>query len=150
MTEPLSLAQHLLALGAGALVGLSLGVIGGGGSILAVPLLLYLVGYHDAHVVIGTTALAVSSNAYLTLIPHARAGHVRWRAAAPFALAGAAAALAGSTLGKQVSGQRLLFLFALLMLGVAVLMLRPARIPKGRGRRRLLRTVVTALGAGLL
>lgn len=151
MTEPLGIVQQLLAVGSGALVGFSLGLIGGGGSILAVPLLLYLVGYHDAHVVIGTTALAVSVNAYLNLIPHARAGHVRWRAAAPFALAGAAAAFAGSTLGKQVGGQRLLFLFALLMLAVAVLMLRPvARSPEHGGRRALPRLVATALGAGLL
>ena len=78
MTDSLTIAQQLLAVGAGAIVGFSLGLIGGGGSILAVPLLLYLVGYHDAHVVIGTTALAVSVNAYLNLIPHARAGHVRW------------------------------------------------------------------------
>jgi len=56
------------ALGSGALVGLSLGLIGGGGSILATPLLLYVVGVSQPHVAIGTGALAVSANAYANLI----------------------------------------------------------------------------------
>ena len=120
----LSLAQHILSVLSGLAVGFSLGLIGGGGSILAVPLLLYLVGYPNAHVVIGTTALAVSINAYLNLIPHARAGNVRWRDALVFAVVGAAAAFVGSSLGKAVDGKKLLFLFAILMLVIAALMLR--------------------------
>lgn len=126
----LSLAQHVLSVLSGLAVGFSLGLIGGGGSILAVPLLLYLVGYPDAHVVIGTTALAVSVNAYLNLIPHARAGNVRWRDALVFAVVGAAAAFVGSSLGKAVDGKKLLFLFAILMLVIAALMLR-RREPAG-------------------
>ncbi len=120
----LSLLQDVLAVISGSAVGFSLGLIGGGGSILAVPLLLYFVGYPDPHVVIGTTALAVSVNSYLNLIPHARAGNVRWRAAIVFAIAGAIAALGGSILGKAVNGHKLLFLFAILMLVVAFLMTR--------------------------
>lgn len=120
----LTQAQHVLSMLSGLAVGFSLGLIGGGGSILAVPLLLYLVGYPNPHVVIGTTALAVSVNAYLNLIPHARAGNVRWPQAVVFALVGAAAAFAGSSLGKAVDGKKLLFLFALLMLVIAGLMLR--------------------------
>jgi uncharacterized membrane protein YfcA len=120
----LTLTQHLLAVISGLAVGFSLGLIGGGGSILAVPLLLYLVGYPNPHVVIGTTALAVSVNAYLNLIPHARAGNVRWPQALVFALVGALAAFVGSSLGKAVDGKKLLFLFALLMLVIAALMLR--------------------------
>jgi uncharacterized membrane protein YfcA len=121
----LSLLQHILAMLSGLIVGFSLGLIGGGGSILAVPLLLYVVGYPDPHVVIGTTALAVSVNAYLTMIPHARAGNVRWRAAITFAIPGALAALCGAVLGKQIGGNKLLFLFALLMLAVAYFMVHP-------------------------
>ena len=117
--------QDVLAIASGLAVGFSLGLIGGGGSILAVPLLLYVVGYPDPHVVIGTTALAVSVNAYLNLIPHARAGNVRWRPGIVFAIAGAIAALLGSLLGKAVNGHKLLFLFAILMLAVAYLMTRP-------------------------
>ncbi len=120
----LSTTQHVLAVVSGLAVGFSLGLIGGGGSILAVPLLLYLVGYPNPHVVIGTTALAVSMNAYLNLIPHARAGNVRWKQALWFAVVGAVSAYVGSSLGKAVDGKKLLFLFALLMLVIAGLMLR--------------------------
>lgn len=123
----LSTTQHVLAILSGFAVGFSLGLIGGGGSILAVPLLLYFVGYPNPHVVIGTTALAVSANAYINLIPHARAGNVRWKDAIVFAIVGALAAFFGSTLGKAVDGKKLLFLFAILMLVIAALMLRPRK-----------------------
>ncbi len=116
--------QHVLAVISGLVVGFSLGLIGGGGSILAVPLLLYFVGYSDPHVVIGTTALAVSANAYLNVIPHARAGNVRWKEGITFAIVGAIAAFAGSSLGKAVNGKQLLFLFAILMLVIAFIMLK--------------------------
>lgn len=122
--------QTILTIVSGGIVGLSLGLLGGGGSILAVPLLLYVVGIHDPHVVIGTTALAVALNAYINLIPHWRAGHVHWRAAILFAIPGALGAFVGSSAGKIMHGKELLFLFALLMIVVAVLMLRhksPAR-----------------------
>ena len=117
----------LLAVLCGSLVGFSLALIGGGGSILATPLLLYVVGVHDPHLAIGTSALAVAMNAFANLIPHARAGHVRWKAAFMFAATGVIGAYVGSTIGKLVDGQRLLVLFALLMLLVAALMLRGRR-----------------------
>lgn len=120
----LTTIQTVLAIISGGLVGFTLGLIGGGGSILAVPLLLYVVGIHDAHVVIGTTALAVAANAFINLIPHWRAGHVRWRAAIWFAIPGAASAVLGSIIGKMVDGKALLFLFAILMLVIAIRMLR--------------------------
>lgn len=119
--------QGLLAVACGSLVGFSLALIGGGGSILAVPLLLYVVGVHDTHLAIGTSALAVAVNAFANLIPHARAGHVRWKAAFTFAATGACGAYIGSTVGKAINGQHLLVLFALLMLVVATLMLRGRR-----------------------
>ena len=72
----------VLALASGGLVGFSLGLVGGGGSILATPLLLYVVGVANPHVAIGTGALAVSINAYANLLAHARKGHVRWLCAA--------------------------------------------------------------------
>lgn len=116
--------QYLLGAGAGVLVGLSLGMVGGGGSILAVPLLAYLVGVDDPHVAIGTSAVAVAANAAMNLVNHARVGNVKWRCAALFATAGVAGAWLGSTFGKGVDGQKLLALFAVLMVVVAVLMLR--------------------------
>lgn len=115
----------LLAVLSGGIVGLTLGMVGGGGSILAVPLLLYVVGVSDPHVAIGTSALAVSVNAFANLIAHSRAGNVKWPCAVVFGLSGVAGAFAGSTLGKQVDGQQLLFVFGLVMVAVAVAMLRP-------------------------
>jgi uncharacterized membrane protein YfcA len=117
----------LLAVACGLFVGFSLGLIGGGGSILATPLLLYVVGMKDPHLVIGTGALAVAVNAFLGLGSHARAKTVRWNVALIFALAGVLGAVGGSSLGKMVDGQKLLFLFALLMIVVGVLMLRPRK-----------------------
>jgi uncharacterized membrane protein YfcA len=105
-------------------VGFSLGLVGGGGSILAVPALLYVVGISDAHLAIGTSALAVSVNAFANLAHHARAGTVKWPIAAVFAVAGVAGAFFGSTLGKAVPGQKLLVLFAVLMVAIAVAMFR--------------------------
>jgi uncharacterized membrane protein YfcA len=67
----------ILTLISGVVVGFTLGVIGGGGSILALPLLLYVVGMKDPHVAIGTSALAVAANAFANLIQHARAGTVK-------------------------------------------------------------------------
>jgi uncharacterized membrane protein YfcA len=116
--------QGVLGLASGALVGFSLGLVGGGGSILAVPLMVYVVGVPDAHVAIGTSAIAVAANAAVNLSNHARGGTVVWSCALPFAAAGIAGALAGSILGKMMDGQRLLALFALLMLVIAVLMLK--------------------------
>jgi hypothetical protein len=113
-----------LALASGSLVGFSLGLIGGGGSILAVPLMFYLVGVPDAHVAIGTSAIAVGANAAANLFQHGRRGTVKWRCAAVFAAAGVAGAFAGSTVSKLVDGQRLLMMFALLMFVVGASMLR--------------------------
>lgn len=120
----LSLLQYGLGAAAGSLVGFSLGLVGGGGSILAVPLIVYLVGVKEPHLAIGTSALAVAANAALNLIPHARHGTIKWKIAGLFAVAGVVGALLGSTLGKAVDGQKLLALFAVLMVIVGVLMLR--------------------------
>ena len=148
------LVQSVLALGSGTLVGFSLGLIGGGGSVLAVPLLLYVVGVTDPHLAIGTSALAVAVNAFANLLPHARAGNVRWKAAWVFAAGGVLGAFIGSTAGKAFDGQRLLVLFALLMIVIALLMQKPRRFVVG-GRfqmtpRRAARFAATGLGTGLL
>lgn len=129
-----TLLQQVLSVVSGVLVGFTLGLIGGGGSILAVPLLLYVVGYRDTHVVIGTTALAVAFTAFANLLPHWRAGNVRWKAALAFALPGALGAAVGAAIGKIVPGKQLLFLFALLMIAVALSMLR-SRPESGREER---------------
>lgn len=114
------------ALGAlsGGLVGLTLGLVGGGGSILGVPLMVYVVGVANPHVAIGTSALAVAVNALASLAQHARVGTVRWRCGGIYAAAGVAGAFLGSTVGKAIDGQKLLLLFALLMVGIGILMIR--------------------------
>ena len=116
--------QGALGLASGALVGFSLGLVGGGGSILAVPLMVYMVGVPDPHVAIGTSAIAVAANAAVNLSNHSRGGTVVWSCALTFAAAGIVGAFAGSILGKMMDGQKLLALFALLMLVIAVLMLK--------------------------
>jgi uncharacterized membrane protein YfcA len=114
----------LLTLCCGVVVGLSLGVIGGGGSVLAVPLLIHVVGVSNPHVAIGTSAFAVGVNALVNLLGHWRRGNVRWPCAATFAAAGVLGTVAGSQLGKSLDGQKLLFLFACVMAAVGLAMLR--------------------------
>ncbi|WP_259455752.1 sulfite exporter TauE/SafE family protein [Bacillus sp. PK3_68] len=123
----MTIEQWILTVASGGIVGFTLGLIGGGGSILAVPLMLYLVGVKDPHMIIGSTALAVSINAFVNLIPHARAGHVHWKPAIIFAIPGAIGAFWGSTLGKLIPSKQLLFLFALLMIIMAIKMILPKR-----------------------
>jgi uncharacterized membrane protein YfcA len=116
--------QGVLGLASGSLVGFSLGLVGGGGSVLAVPLMVYVVGVPDAHVAIGTSAMAVAANAAVNLSNHARGGTVRWACALTFAAAGMIGAFVGSIFGKMLDGQKLLALFALVMLVIAALMLK--------------------------
>ena len=138
--------HNALAVLCGGAVGFSLGLIGGGGSILAVPLLLYVVGVGEAHVAIGTSALAVAANAFVNLIGHWRAGNVKWACAATFALAGVVGAAIGSSLGKLVDGRQLLFLFALAMIAVGAAMLRP-RAVKSHASVRLTALIAARLTA---
>jgi uncharacterized membrane protein YfcA len=141
----------IAALASGGLVGFSLGLIGGGGSILATPLLIYAVGLRDPHLAIGTSALAVSVNAYANLVGHALKRHVRWKCATVFAAAGAIGTLLGSSLGKSLDGQVLLFAFGLLMIAIGLLTLRAKH--DGSGERKAdtatcLRTAAIAVVAG--
>ena len=120
----ISTTQSVLGLASGMLVGFSLGLVGGGGSILAVPLMVYVVGVPEPHVAIGTSAIAVAANAAVNLSNHARGGTVVWSCALTFAAAGMVGAFGGSILGKMVDGQKLLALFALVMIVIALLMLK--------------------------
>lgn len=122
MIETLALA----ALG-GAIVGLLLAAFGGGGSVLATPWLIYVVGIADVHVAIGTSAAAVALNALAGLLGQARAGAVKWPCASVFAVAGVSGALIGAHVAKQVDGQALLGWFAIAMALVALSMMRAPR-----------------------
>lgn len=116
--------HYALGAASGALVGLILALAGGGGSILAVPLMVYVVAVPSAHVAIGTSAIAVALSAGAGLIKHAHAGHVNWRCAGLFAGIGIIGALVGSTLGMAFDGHKLVAAFAVVMLLASVLMLR--------------------------
>lgn len=118
------------ALAAGAFIGVILGLVGGGGSIIAVPLLVYLVGVSSPHAAIGTAAVAVALNALAGLAGHARAGTVKWPCALTFSVAGVIGAALGAEAGKAVDGQRLLTLFGAMMVVVGLAMLRPRRSPE--------------------
>jgi uncharacterized protein len=113
------MVAEILTVASGALVGFILGLMGGGGSVLAVPLLVYLVGVQSPHIAIGTSAIAVALSALANLIQHARAGNVKWPCASVFAAAGVVGAFLGSTAGKAFDGQKLLLLFGLLMIVIA-------------------------------
>ena len=119
--------HELLAVASGSVVGFTLGLVGGGGSIMAVPLLVYVVGVPSPHVAIGTSAIAVAVSAAVNLFGHTRAGTVKWRCALVFALAGIVGAAGGAQIGKMVDGHRLLMLFGVLMVAVGLLMLRPRK-----------------------
>ena len=123
----MTILHALLSIGSGSLVGFTLGLVGGGGSILAVPLLVYVVGVSSPHVAIGTSAIAVAASAAANLIGHSRAHTVKWPCASVFAASGIAGAAIGAQLGKMVDGSRLLTLFGVLMIVVGVLMLRPRK-----------------------
>lgn len=152
--DPASIAA---AIASGAVIGLILGLVGGGGSILAVPLLVYVVGVQSPHAAIGTAAVAVTVNSLASLFGHARAGRVKWRCAGVFAVSGIVGAALGAELGKAFDGKRLLALFGVLMIGVGLSMLRKrskAEAPDVRLDRQsasvlLPRLLPLGLGVGL-
>ncbi len=104
----------------GVVIGVVQGLIGGGGSVLGAPALIYVVGVSDPHVAIGTSAFAVAISACVTLAAYVRSGHVKWRCGAAFTAAGVLGAAAGSSLGIAFPGQRLVALFGMLMVAVAI------------------------------
>ena len=105
------------------LVGISLGLLGGGGSILTVPLLAYVAGM-DAKPAIATSLLVVGVTSAIAAITHARAGRVRWRVAVIFGLAAMAGAYTGGRLARFIPGTVLLIAFAVIMIAAGIAMLR--------------------------
>lgn len=144
----------ILAVLSGAAVGLVLALIGGGGSILATPALLYVVGIANPHVAIGTSAFAVSVNAFANFVNHLRRGNVKWRCALVFGAAGVVGAAIGAAIGKATDPEILLPMFAVLMVVVGAAMLR-RRQTEGDGdvtlnAQNLPRLMTYGLGVGAL
>jgi len=146
--DPLHL---ILAALSGGIVAMLLTVFGGGGSVLAVPLLLYVVGVRDPHMAIGASAAGVSLNALTALAGQARAGRVRWPCAILFAVVGSAAAWIGSSAAKAIDGHQLLLAFAVAMAAVGLAMLRPKKNDGDPGVRlnRGMTPRLVASGAGV-
>lgn len=116
----------VLVLALSVLIGLSLGVLGGGGSILTVPILVYVAGI-DTKEAIATSLFVVGVTSAAAVISHARGGRVRWRTGLLFGLAGMVGAFGGGLLGGYLPGQVLLVGFALMMVATSVAMLRGRR-----------------------
>jgi uncharacterized membrane protein YfcA len=121
--------QLLLALLSGALVSFLPGLFGGGGSMLALPLLVHVVDVPSPHVAIGISAAAVAANALMNLGMHARHKRVKWPCAILFSGSGLLGVTVGTALGKAVNGQALLTAFGVLMVIVGALMLRNSGHP---------------------
>ncbi|MGY1704782.1 sulfite exporter TauE/SafE family protein [Geodermatophilus sp. SYSU D00697] len=133
-------------------VGLTLGLLGGGGSILMVPLLVYVAGM-DAKEAIAASLVVVGVTAAISVVGHARAGRVRWRTGLLFGLAGMAGAFTGGPLGGHLPGQLLMATFAVVMVATAVAMLRGRRdVDPARAHTELpvLHVLLDGLAVGLV
>lgn len=145
----------LLALGAGVAIGVALGLLGGGGSILAVPALVYLLD-QDVKTAVPTSLLVVGIASLTGVVEHTRDGDVRWKIATGFALPGVVTSFGGAWVNSRLDQDVLLLVFAAVMVVVAVHMLVSADDggdEGGRrfaGRSRLLVAGVAGAGVGFL
>ena len=107
-------------------IGVALGLLGGGGSILTVPILTYVLGMEPQHA-ITASLFVVGVTALVGMARHARAGRVAWGTGVRFGLAGMAGAIVGGLVGSQIPGTVLMILFAAMMIATSVAMMRPRR-----------------------
>jgi uncharacterized protein len=114
------------------LIGVTLGLLGGGGSILAVPILVYVAG-QDPKAAIAMSLLVVGVTSAVGAIAHARAGRVQWRTGLVFGVAGMAGAYGGGRLAAFIPGDVLLIAFGLMMAATAIAMLRGRSAPPSDG-----------------
>ncbi|AKI99193.1 hypothetical protein ATI61_106568 [Archangium gephyra] len=118
----------MLGIAASLLIGVSLGLLGGGGSILTVPLLVYVLGV-EPKTAIAMSLLVVGITSASAVVVHARAGRVRWRTAFVFGAGGMSGAFLGGRLAQWVAPGLLLLLFSTIMVAAAVAMLRRKEAP---------------------
>ncbi|HEY0709082.1 MAG TPA: TSUP family transporter [Polyangia bacterium] len=135
------------------IIGLSLGLLGGGGSIVTVPILVYAIGL-PAKTAIATSLFVVALTSLAAVVPHARAGHVRWKTAWLFGGTGMVGAFLGGRLAKFLPPNLLLVGFALMMLATAIAMIRgrrEGRTPSpAQGRRSTGRIAIEGTTVGLV
>ena len=139
----------LLALLGALAIGLSLGLLGSGGSILTVPVLHYLVGQPEKLAIAGSL-LVVGLIAAAASIPYARSRQVDWSNVLWFGVPGMAGAWAGATLARWVPGPVQLALFAGVMLLAAWRMLRAGVVERGGREPRRAAVVAGGVGVGAL
>ena len=147
-----------LAVGIGLAIGALVGLLGGGGSILAVPALVYLAG-QDLRQAVATSLLVVGITAVVAVLPRLRERQISWRIGLLFGVAGAATAFAGAAVNRVLPDKLTLALFAVVMVGAGIRMLqeKPATgtacaVDGGRvnWRRCLPRTLAGGLVVGFL
>lgn len=146
----MSLTATIAALALALPVGLSLGLLGGGGSILTVPILTAVAGV-EPRAAIAASLLVVGTTSTVSLVQHVRAGRVRWRVGVPFGAAGVVGAIGGGLLGGALPASALMLLLAGTMIAAAVAMLRrrgrPAAADAARPRVALTLVLGAAVGA---
>lgn len=113
----------VIALVLALLVGVSLGLLGGGGSILTVPILRYVLGM-EAHQAIQMSLLVVGTTSIAALVTHARRGRVKWRTGLIFGAAGMSGAYLAGRVAHYVPAAPLLIGFGVMMFATAIAMLR--------------------------
>ncbi|MEN4473517.1 sulfite exporter TauE/SafE family protein [Mycolicibacterium cosmeticum] len=126
-------------------VGVSLGLMGGGGSILSVPLLTYVAGL-DVKEAIASSLLVVAVSSMVGVVTHMRAGRVRWRVALPFGAAAMAGAFCGGLLAGVIPETVLLVTFAVIMIASGIAMLRDRKTTSGDEARQVQVAKVAVLG----
>jgi uncharacterized membrane protein YfcA len=137
-----------LTIGLAVIVGISLGLLGGGGSILMVPLLAYGAGMEPKHA-IAMSLLVVGVTSAVGAVTHARANRVQWRVAALFGVAAMAGAYVGGRLARFVPGHIIMVAFAMVMIAAAIAMLRGRKDSAGNDTRHLPLLKIAALGIGV-
>ncbi|MCB9914472.1 MAG: sulfite exporter TauE/SafE family protein [Planctomycetes bacterium] len=132
------------------LVGVTLGLLGSGGSILTIPVLVYLVGQEEKVAIAGSLAI-VGSVSLAGSVPHALKRNIQWPSVWLFGLPGMAGTYLGAFLSGHVTGGTQLAVFAVVMLGAAFLMVRPVKLTDAPHRRRAAwKIVIDGLCVGTL
>jgi uncharacterized membrane protein YfcA len=142
------MADALLALPFGLAIGLSLGLVGGGGAILAVPVLVYVLG-QDVKEATTASLLIVGATALVGALDHARGGRVRFRLALAIGAGAAVGALIGTVLQRLASPDAILFLFSFLLFAAAYATVRRRDQPHAERSLRPHNLWLWALPAGM-
>lgn len=151
------LALLVLGLALAVLIGLSLGLLGGGGSILTLPILVYVLG-QETHQAIATSLLVVGATSLAALVPHARQHRVRWRTGLLFGATSMIGAFAAGRVAHYVPGVVLLLAFGAMMIVTAGAMMRrtkhraprPSTDAKTRYAHIVIQGLAVGAGAGLI